>query len=109
MEPFTAHEKANREKFDRWAGHFDRWGFAFRYFQKRVLSRLAPPKGSAFLDLGCGTGWAVCRVARLLVGQGFFVGVDISEKMIEKAEANSKGLANVHFHVASVEALPFKK
>ncbi len=65
-----------------------------------------PRKGTAFLDLGCGTGWAVCRVATLLEGQGLFAGVDISGKMIEKAVSNSKGLANIHFHVASVEALP---
>jgi len=102
------HDRANRQKFDRWAGHFDDWGFAFRYFQKRVLSLMVLRKNSSFLDLGCGTGWAVCRVASMLEGQGHFVGVDLSEKMIEKAAENSKDLTHVRFHAASAEALPLE-
>ncbi len=96
----------NRKRFDRWAGSFDRWNFAFRYCQNRLLKMLELKKGNALLDLGCGTGWAVCHAAGMLEGQGRFVGVDLSEKMIDKARENVRGLANTTFYVANAAALP---
>ena len=74
--------------------------------QKQVLSLISFQPGTSFLDLGCGTGWAVCYVAGLLEGQGQFTGIDISQGMIERARENASGLKNVHFHIASAERLP---
>jgi ubiquinone/menaquinone biosynthesis C-methylase UbiE len=60
------------------------------------------------LDLGCGTGWAVRYAASLRNGHGQFYGIDISSKMIEKAQASSTNYRNVHFRRANAEELPFE-
>lgn len=54
--------------------------------------------GAKVLDVGCGSGYPI---ATYLSEQGFFVtGIDISEKMIEKAQ--SLNLRNAHFFVEDV-------
>lgn len=64
---------------------------------------------SRVLDVGCGTGYTACEIAR---EQGSHVtGIDISETMISKAEqrARKEGLADrVEFRVADVFSLPFE-
>jgi 2-polyprenyl-3-methyl-5-hydroxy-6-metoxy-1,4-benzoquinol methylase len=61
--------------------------------------------GAAVLDVGCGTGITLLELAR----HGYHVsGVDLSPKMIEKAQdlAQTQGLT-CDFRVASVEQLPY--
>ena len=100
---------ANEQKWSLRAATYDdkRRGY-FRFMQKQLISlaEIRPPVN--FLDLGCGTGWAVCYVAQLANGNGHFVGVDISKGMIEKSRSNAKGLPNVQFHEASSEDLPLE-
>ena len=86
MNNLNEHDKLNQQKFDKWAGKFEERNSIFRYFQKRVISIIPLPSDSNFLDLGCGTGWAVRYVSSLLKGQGYFVGIDVSENMIKKAK-----------------------
>lgn len=108
MNNLNKHDKLNQEKFDKWAGKFEERGSIFRYFQKRVISLINLPGSSNFLDLGCGTGWAVRYVSMLLKGEGRSVGIDISEKMIKKAKQVAQGLNNVIFYQASSEELPLE-
>jgi ubiquinone/menaquinone biosynthesis C-methylase UbiE len=97
----------NKKKWDERSDTFDRHGY-FRFFQKRVVSLVMPAKGGRFLDIGCGTGWAVRYAAGLVGESGEACGIDISPKMIERAKANSPGLTNVRFYQANAEALPFE-
>jgi ubiquinone/menaquinone biosynthesis C-methylase UbiE len=109
MSHLAEHEKANEQKWDRRSQSFDNKRFDyFRWMQKQVLSLITFQAGASFLDLGCGTGWAVCYVADLLEGQGHFTGIDISQGMIERAEENASGLENVNFQIASAEQLPIE-
>jgi len=109
MSHLAEHEKANEQKWDRRSESFDNKRFDyFRWMQKQVLSLIHLQRGASFLDLGCGTGWAVCYVANLLEGQGKFMGVDISKGMIRRAEDNAAGLKNVSFYNASAENLPIE-
>ncbi len=109
MTHLAEHEKANEQKWNRRSEFFDNKRFDyFRWMQKQVLSLICFQTGTSFLDLGCGTGWAVCYVAGLLNGQGQFTGIDISQGMIERARENASGLENVNFHIASVEQLPIE-
>src|ERR1051325_7756983 len=48
------------------------------------------------LDLGCGTGWASRRLARL-VPEGEVVGIDVADEMLRRAEQASSGIANVRY------------
>jgi ubiquinone/menaquinone biosynthesis C-methylase UbiE len=78
-----------------------------RWMQGKLVSLLELGWNPRFLDLGCGPGWAVRYAASLADGRGEFYGVDISAKMIEKAEAGSASYRNVHFRKANAEELPF--
>ncbi len=103
------HTKLNQQKWDRWSRTFDnKWGAPFRYLQKRIVSLAELKSGGNFLDLGCGTGFAVHYAAELLKGQGNFVGIDISEGMIAKARENAAGIENIRFYRASSEELPLE-
>lgn len=109
MESINEHNKANEQKWDIRAKTFDKKRFDFfRYMQKSAISMIDLQENTNFLDLGCGTGWAICYVASLLKGQGNFIGIDISKGMIEKAKENALGLENVEFYRASAEELPLE-
>ncbi len=64
--------------------------------------------GDTVVDLGSGAG-NDCFVARSIVGgTGHVVGVDFTERMIEKARSNAKtlGYTNVEFRQGDIENLP---
>ena len=108
MKNLNEHDALTQAYFDKWAAWFEQAGFAFKYFQKRVISLSGLRQGSVFLDLGCGTGWAVRYAERLLQGRGRFIGIDISAKMIEKAKELAAGSEKIVFHHANAENLPLK-
>jgi ubiquinone/menaquinone biosynthesis C-methylase UbiE len=85
----------------------DRRYDVFRFLQRALIStvKISPP--ATFLDLGCGTGWAVRYVADLLRGEGKFIGIDLSNGMIQKAKSHSTGRKEVEFCQGSAESLPF--
>jgi len=81
------HNVANEQKWSRRAASYDDKRFDyFRFMQKELIVSARITSPANFLDLGCGTGWAVGYVAKLLDGKGRFVGVDISEGMIKKSK-----------------------
>jgi arsenite methyltransferase len=57
------------------------------------------------LDLGCGTGWASRRMARV-VSQGEVVGIDVADEMLRRAEQASSGVPNVRYLWGSAESIP---
>jgi arsenite methyltransferase len=57
------------------------------------------------LDLGCGTGWASRRIARV-VTEGEVVGLDVADEMLRRAERSSTGLNNVRYTWGSAEKIP---
>jgi arsenite methyltransferase len=64
--------------------------------------------GDTVIDLGSGAG-NDCFVARALVGEkGKVIGIDFTEKMIEKARANAEtlGYNNVEFRFGDIEKMP---
>jgi len=65
-------------------------------------------EGDVVIDLGSGAG-NDCFVARAIVGEkGKVIGVDFTEKMIEKARANVEkiGYNNVEFRFGDIEKIP---
>lgn len=67
---------------------------------------LIPPAG-AVLDLGCGPGEITCELARRYPHLSF-IGIDHSERAIERARANANrlGLNNTRFEAGDAETLP---
>lgn len=106
MSDLNEHDRLTQTYFDKWADTFEERGSIFRYFQNRVISLISFSDPSNFLDLGCGTGWAVRYVASLLKGNGHFVGIDISGKMIKRAKEIAIEMKNVNFYQANSEELP---
>ncbi|MCX6796307.1 MAG: class I SAM-dependent methyltransferase [Candidatus Falkowbacteria bacterium] len=103
------HIELNRQKWDSWAKSFDRKIYdIFRFMQKRTISLTALKEKDYFLDIGCGTGWAVRRASSIVKGNGKAFGIDLSPKMIEMAKANSLNNQNVFFLQAVAENLPFE-
>jgi ubiquinone/menaquinone biosynthesis C-methylase UbiE len=98
----------NVQKWDRRAKSYDRRRFDyFRYMQKKAIAQMKIGDNMRFLDLGCGTGWAVRYLSGLAHGKGDFLGIDISPEMIGKAVINAGGTGNARFLIANAEDLPF--
>ncbi len=103
------HLQANEAKWDQWAQDLDspsRRRDYLRDAQRKLIALINPAAGIRFLDIGCGTGWAVEEAARAAGGQGQFYGVDLSAKMIEKAQSRLDGRENFHFLQANVDSIP---
>lgn len=101
----------NKALWDKWADEdtLDNNGGKSRFLraaQSKVISLLNVQPNVHFLDVGCGTGWAVGQVSNLVDGKGLFYGVDLSAKMIEKAKSNFSGRDNFHFLQANSESIP---
>ncbi len=106
------HLSLNEKKWDRWAETLDgqsRRNEFLRAGQRKVVSLLNLKKGCTFLDIGCGTGWAVNLAAQSVNFNGTFYGVDLSRKMVEKAAANFKGKANFNFIRADARSIPLER
>ncbi len=111
MKNESDHIKLNEEKWDEWAERIDGKGWRYDYLrqaQRGVISLLDVKKNAKFLDIGCGTGWALGQIARLVNNQGSFYGVDLSEKMIEKAKRNFQNNDNFHFIKSNAESIPLE-
>jgi ubiquinone/menaquinone biosynthesis C-methylase UbiE len=97
----------NQKYWDFLAEKYDRIFSFLGIFQKKVIKLINPQNNISFLDIGCGTGWAV-RYAASLVEEGKFYGIDLSSKMIEIAKRKAAGLKNIQFYKTIAENLPFE-
>jgi ubiquinone/menaquinone biosynthesis C-methylase UbiE len=95
-------------RFNDWSKTYgdDRISSWLKYHQSLALSKLNLPQGGGFLDVGCGTGWAVREAAKCLNG-GQACGIDISPKMVEKAISQTPKRGNIEFRAANSEAIPY--
>ena len=109
MDDRNSNNSANQRKWDSRAGTYDdrRYDY-FRFMQRKLISIADVRAPCNFLDLGCGTGWAVSYVAKLMNGKGHFIGIDLAEKMVEMSRAKANGFQNVYFYVASSDDLPLE-
>jgi ubiquinone/menaquinone biosynthesis C-methylase UbiE len=103
-----SHTQEAAARFDSWAETYgeDRISAWLKHYQLLALSRFHLGERSDFLDIGCGTGWAVGEVAKQIVN-GKACGIDVSPKMIDKAITQNRGMRNVEFQVATSDAIPY--
>jgi ubiquinone/menaquinone biosynthesis C-methylase UbiE len=71
--------------------------------QTLILMDIQPE--DRILDLGCGTGWASRRMARVAV-RGEVVGLDVADEMLRRAEGASSAFRNVRYVWGSAEKIP---
>ena len=102
-------EKSKGISLDYMAGYYDMLTPAEKSaFRKKQIKLVGLQEGEKVLEAGCGTA-ALSILAKLGVGEnGSVYGIDIAEKMINKAgeKANACKL-NINFQKASIANLPF--
>jgi len=97
-----------REEFNRWAeaGRGDDMERSHLPIVEPMLALIEFKPHDRVLDVGCGTGWLVRRMASL-VSAGLAAGVDVSDAMRERAETLSAELPNVVFARGGADAIPW--
>jgi ubiquinone/menaquinone biosynthesis C-methylase UbiE len=81
---------------------------SFQGYKNLILEEIKPQPGGIAADLGCGLGFDVRRLARLVGPRGRALGVDSSMTLLESAVATSRGFAAVSFIRADIHNLPFE-
>ncbi len=98
-----------REEFNRWAeaGRGDDMEQSHLPIVEPMLALINFDPKDKILDVGCGTGWLVRRIAPL-VSAGLAAGMDVSDAMVGRAQALSAELPNVVFACGGVDAIPWE-
>ena len=98
--------RAIAAEFDAKAPTYETYRLApwYKAHGEAILAALGDPGGGAVLDIGCGTGWLLRRIARSFpAARG--IGLDLSGAMVETAEekAAAAGLDTLRFVKADWE------
>ena len=104
--PSKADENMQQE-FNQWAaaGRGDEMESHHSDITNQTLELMKIQPGDRILDLGCGTGWASRRMARI-ASNGEVVGLDVADEMLRRAEQASAGMKNVRYVWGSAEKIP---
>lgn len=98
-----------QQEFNQWAetGRGDEMESHHSDITEQTIALMDLKPTDRVLDLGCGTGWASRRLARI-VSTGEVVGVDVADEMLRRAEQASAGIRNVRYLWGSAENIPAK-
>ena len=94
-----------QQEFNQWAsaGRGDEMEDHHSDITDQTLALMDLQPGDRVLDLGCGTGWASRRLARVAAE---VVGLDVADEMLRRAEHASSGFANLRYVWGSAEKIP---
>lgn len=103
------HEAWNGPLFDRFVQFRDPVTTGLGAHGEEALRRHPPKTGARVLDIGCGFGDTTQRIAGLVGPDGEAVGIDVSERFIEtaRAETEEAGVDNARFMVGDVQMTEF--
>lgn len=100
--------KDKKQLFDRWSATYD-WIIPSVYYQaihQRLLTKVELPANPQVLDLGCGTGRLLNRLAQNYPDlQG--TGLDFSAQMLRVARQNNQHHPRLIYVEGNAESLPF--
>jgi ubiquinone/menaquinone biosynthesis C-methylase UbiE len=101
-------DKKVQQEFNQWAqaGRGDEMEDHHSDITDQTIAVMDLKSNDRVLDLGCGTGWASRRLARIVTA-GQVVGVDVADEMLRRAEETSRKFGNVRFAWGSAESIPF--
>lgn len=93
-----------QQEFNQWAaaGRGDEMEDHHSDITDQTLALMDIQAEDRILDLGCGTGWATRRMARVAV-RGEVVGLDVADEMLRRAELASSAFKNVRYVWGSAE------
>jgi len=83
----SAADQRLQQEFNQWAaaGRGDEMEDHHSDITDQTLALMNIQPSDRILDLGCGTGWAARRLARLATA-GEVVGLDVADEMLHRAE-----------------------
>ncbi|MEA5578607.1 class I SAM-dependent methyltransferase [Anabaena sp. UHCC 0451] len=97
-----------KQLFDRWASSYD-WtfpSFIYQAIHKRLISQIQLPANANVLDLGCGTGRLLNRLASHFPNlRG--TGLDLSPQMLRVARQSNQHHPRLIYLEGNAESLPF--
>jgi len=87
-----------QQEFNQWAaaGRGDEMESHHSDITEQTLALMDIQPADRILDLGCGTGWASRRMARIATA-GEVVGLDVADEMLRRAEQASSAFRNVRY------------
>ena len=96
-----------RTAYDRLSRVYDLLASSEKKYIQQGLNLLETQAGENVLEIGCGSGFALNKLAQKLKGQGAIVGLDLSKSMLKKArkKVQKEGFENNPFLVQS-DSLP---
>ncbi len=97
-----------KELFDRWANSYD-WtfpSFIYQAIHKRLLTKVELSPKANILDLGCGTGRLLDRLANQFP-EISGTGLDLSPQMLRLARQNNRHRPRLIYLEGNAENLPF--
>jgi ubiquinone/menaquinone biosynthesis C-methylase UbiE len=96
-----------QQEFNQWAaaGRGDEMESHHSDITEQTLALMDIQPEDRILDLGCGTGWASRRMARIATA-GEVIGLDVADEMLRRAEQSSSAFRNVRYAWGSAENIP---
>jgi len=103
----SAGKELLREEFNRWAeaGRGEEMEEHHVPIVEPTLALMDLRPSDRILDVGCGSGWLVRRLAAL-VPNGSVMGIDVSDEMIRRAQVASAAVPNAQFFRGTAEEIP---
>jgi ubiquinone/menaquinone biosynthesis C-methylase UbiE len=103
----TEADKNLQQEFNQWAaaGRGDEMEAHHSDIAEQTITLMQINPADRILDLGCGTGWASRRLARIATA-GEITGIDVADEMLRRAEQASQGTRNVRYLWGSAEKIP---
>jgi arsenite methyltransferase len=103
----TEADKNLQQEFNQWAaaGRGDEMESHHSDITDQTIALMQIKPTDRILDLGCGTGWASRRLARIAAA-GEVTGIDVADEMLRRGEQASQGIRNVRYLWGSAENIP---
>lgn len=107
MEPLLQ-RRVQRYGWDKAAAYYENyWHRQLKPAQDLLTKMAALQSGEKVIDIACGTGLISFRAVEKVGANGYILGTDISDKMVERATAlaNEKNISNIKFERMDAEEL----
>jgi len=103
----SAADQKLQQEFNQWAaaGRGDEMEDHHSDITDQTIALMNIQPTDRILDLGCGTGWASRRLARM-ASAGEVVGLDVADEMLHRAEEASSEFNNIRYVWGSAENIP---
>jgi ubiquinone/menaquinone biosynthesis C-methylase UbiE len=100
-------DKSLQQEFNQWAaaGRGDEMEDHHSDITEQTLALMDLQPNDRVLDLGCGTGWAARRMAKIVTA-GEVVGLDVADEMLHRGKRASAGINNIRYLWGSAESIP---